>query len=107
MRRGFCRADRIYQADAAGDVRRWPGERGLDLPLQLAGRASAADRLGAVSGAVGAESAACENASVTSHCHARALCRASTSSFALFAKDVDGRDKPGHDEENEIAPPCE
>ena len=29
---------------------RWRGERGLDLHLQLAGRAPAADRLGAVSG---------------------------------------------------------
>ncbi len=38
LRRGLCRADRIYQADAAGDAGGRQRERGLDLHLQLAGR---------------------------------------------------------------------
>src|ERR1700761_6167641 len=33
-----------------------------------------------------------------------ALCRASTSFFSTASKDVDGRDKPGHDELIEFAP---
>jgi hypothetical protein len=32
------------------------------------------------------------------------LCRASTSLIACGKKDVDGRDKPGHDEENPGTP---
>src|SRR5690242_7243643 len=32
-----------------------------------------------------------------------ALCRASTSSFHVLNKEVDGRDKPGHDEEQNIS----
>ena len=51
LRRGLCRADRICQADAAGDAGGRRRQRGLDLHLQLAGRRPAADRLGTVSGA--------------------------------------------------------
>ena len=49
---GFASADRICPPDAARDIRRWRRERGLDLSLQLAGRPSAAHRVGAVYGEV-------------------------------------------------------
>src|SRR5882757_6634438 len=54
LRRRFCRADRICQADASGDAARRRRERGLDLSLQLAGGPPAAHRLGSVFGGVGA-----------------------------------------------------
>ena len=51
---GFAEPTEYIRQMLSVTLGRGHGERGLDLHLQLAGRASAADRLGAVSGGVAA-----------------------------------------------------